>query len=599
MTIRTKKELSAMTVTDLREELRGRGLKVSGVKQELVDRLVSHFRSSKAQAPATKSAPVEQAAVQAQVPAPQPMDVVPAPELIEAAAQPPADIMQESEPQSTLVDRVFSDLPAAEAAIDKVAITSQALETAAKLARVSEAPVGMPQEAPHEVIADKQSNFDVQEDSSESQTGPKTSAPEQPADPALTQKQSNLNVQEDSGESQAGPPKTTAPEQAAEPAPAEKQGRIGAPARRPRRVSRVPLSPTALLAPEVGGTPSKDATPVKAAQQSWRDDCAKEAACLRMGYQYLKNRPDAGDSSEGSDRGDSPDSRSASESSEQDTPASPMASREESNVDAGARARSPMSRSRSPMFETADPTPRSKVVLRKRRSLLQKESSLARDCSPLARKDVSTFKQNSEYQWRRPSRSRSPLPRRLTATPKNCLFACTSSAYNGTPTSKAGSAAKDQMVHATPEQDRARARAEELRAVLLRSRSKAGLVTADSAEGPGAFVTPRAALPSPAPAASPQMPAESPAPSPRNLSWSLDDAASGANKSQVVDGQKRMLEKLTQQMQLCLARLQDKQLDDVRRERYQELASSIQSQVDKISHIRSAAATQTLTRGGC
>lgn len=156
-----------------------------------------------------------------------------------------------------------------------------------------------------------------------------------------------------------------------------------------------------------------------------------------------------------------------------------------------------------------------------------------------------------------------------------------------------------QIVHATPEQERARARAEELRAVLLRSRSKAGLAAADSAEGPGAFVTPRVALPSPAPAASPQMPAESPAPSPRNLSWSLDDAATSSSKSQAVDGQKRMLEKLTQQMQVCLARLQDTQLDGVRRERYQELASSIQSQVDKITQIRGAAATRTLTRGCC
>jgi len=231
---------------------------------------------------------------------------------------------------------------------------------------------------------------------------------------------SNMEDQNDELNNEA-----VAPEQPADPAPAEKQERIRAPAKRNRGVSRVPLSPTALLAPGVGGT-------------------------LSMSEDGSQNK----------------------------------------------RMHS------SPMLETA--TPRKKVVLTKRRSLLQKDSSLARDCSPLVRKDVSTSRQNSGYQWRRPSRSRSPVPHR----------------------------------HATPEQERLRARAEELRAVLLRSRSKACLAAANSAEGPGAFVTPRVALPSSAPAASPQMPTESPGPSPRNLLGSLDDAAT----SNAVDGQKQRLE---------------------------------------------------------
>jgi len=62
--------------------------------------------------------------------------------------------------------------------------------------------------------------------------------------------------------------------------------------------------------------------------------------------------------------------------------------------------------------------------------------------------------------------------------------------------------------------------------------------------------------------------------------------ASTSDKGQGGDGKQRMLEQLTQQMQLCLARLREPQLDDTRREKYQELASSIQSQVDKLTSIR-------------
>lgn len=59
----------------------------------------------------------------------------------------------------------------------------------------------------------------------------------------------------------------------------------------------------------------------------------------------------------------------------------------------------------------------------------------------------------------------------------------------------------------------------------------------------------------------------------------------------------QILEKLTQQMQVVLARLQDPQLDDSRREKYQALALSIQAQVDKINiRFRSS---QAVTRGGC
>lgn len=50
-----------------------------------------------------------------------------------------------------------------------------------------------------------------------------------------------------------------------------------------------------------------------------------------------------------------------------------------------------------------------------------------------------------------------------------------------------------------------------------------------------------------------------------------------------------MLEQLTDQMKLCLGRLQEKDLDEQKVEKYQELAKSIRKQMDKIGSMGAAA----------
>lgn len=76
---------------------------------------------------------------------------------------------------------------------------------------------------------------------------------------------------------------------------------------------------------------------------------------------------------------------------------------------------------------------------------------------------------------------------------------------------------------------------------------------------------------------------------PRNLTWALSDAVadevSGAKRQEAADGKARMLEALTKQLQVCLARLQDQRLDDASREKYQTLAASVKSQMDKVTEL--------------
>jgi len=76
---------------------------------------------------------------------------------------------------------------------------------------------------------------------------------------------------------------------------------------------------------------------------------------------------------------------------------------------------------------------------------------------------------------------------------------------------------------------------------------------------------------------------------PRNLTWAMHDAVahepSSAKRQEMVDGKARMLEQLTKQLQVCLARLQDQRLDDANREKYQTLASSVKAQMDKVTDL--------------
>lgn len=94
----------------------------------------------------------------------------------------------------------------------------------------------------------------------------------------------------------------------------------------------------------------------------------------------------------------------------------------------------------------------------------------------------------------------------------------------------------------------------------------------------------------------------SPGPSPRNLSSALQDAAYDSKSScreQAMDSRQRMLLQLTEQMQKVLARLQDPNLDDSSREKYQSIASSLRGQMDKISSFRLLGNSPAIRRGGC
>lgn len=59
-----------------------------------------------------------------------------------------------------------------------------------------------------------------------------------------------------------------------------------------------------------------------------------------------------------------------------------------------------------------------------------------------------------------------------------------------------------------------------------------------------------------------------------------------AHKKRAIEDQRRkMLEKLTTQLQVCLARVQAGDLDDLGKEKYQDMISSLKEQMAKISHV--------------
>lgn len=102
-----------------------------------------------------------------------------------------------------------------------------------------------------------------------------------------------------------------------------------------------------------------------------------------------------------------------------------------------------------------------------------------------------------------------------------------------------------------------------------------------------ASCTPKAVLTAVAPS-----PCASPAADslpPRNLTWALSDAvadeSSSAKRQEAADGKASLLEQLTKQLQVCLARLQDQRLDDASREKYQTMAASVKSQMDKVTEL--------------
>lgn len=405
----------------------------------------------------------------------------------------------------------------------------------------------------------------------------------------------------------------------------------------PRRViAPTPLSPTAALAPEVGGTPSKeDATPVKAPQQTWRDLCAREAAGLRRVQEapapMSPPSPSCSPLTDGPK--DSPDLN--------DLPCAATETRSPSARRPPSRSRSPISpkpasRSRSPPGESLS-AKRPRVVLTRRRSVLQRASATPKS-NDSASSQSSQASASSASQRSSLSRSRSPITTRIKqAVPRNALFAVTP--RRDPP--KFGRA-DESSTGVTPRELQARLRADELRKELLKRNTMVKqLATGGSGETPcqspgnshsmhhasfpsnigapyfmemektpkpaapspasAAFATP---LPSPSPALGlvPQSPAESVAPSPRNLSLILQDVANDADcsstKEQLVNGKQRMLEQLTQQMQKCLTRVQDQRLDDASREKYQTLALSMQSQLVKLGNIRRPAGSP-LARGGC
>lgn len=160
----------------------------------------------------------------------------------------------------------------------------------------------------------------------------------------------------------------------------------------------------------------------------------------------------------------------------------------------------------------------------------------------------------------------------------------------------------------------ARARAEELRKELLRRSAEAKSTLSASGAGicapPGNWGTPEpssasatgVASDAATSAAAVQPPTESAAPTPRNLAGALQDAATDtgslSHKNQLVHSKNRMLEQLTKQMQVCLERVQDPRLEDASREKYQNLAISIRTQLDSISSIRCPAGSP-MARGGC
>jgi len=387
-----------MKVADLREELRSSGLKVSGVKQELVDRLATHLKSSKSRLSANVLPP---APVMVAASKPHSIGVSKAPEFrasestetiapvhtIKALPEPSVDTMQQHMPTAAVladisVQNVQSQIEIAltEACIDARDTVGAGTLAERMFAEPPSAPLLASQEHENPTVNQPHASCALVEDTvrKEAALGAVVTS-QAPQMPSLAVAYETL-LETFKKTTQGGIEASVEPE-----------GCNSRP-QRPRRVSRVPLSPTATLAPEVGGTPSKDGdTPLKC-QTAWREICAKEAACLRIRFKPSTEEAAHGSSYPESSSQGSPDSQGESSS-------------EESIAATGVRARSPLSRSRSPYAspqgKQSEPSPmvseqielatRPKVVLKKRRSLLPKDAPT-----------------NSTFQWRRSgSRSRS------------------------------------------------------------------------------------------------------------------------------------------------------------------------------------------------
>lgn len=80
----------------------------------------------------------------------------------------------------------------------------------------------------------------------------------------------------------------------------------------------------------------------------------------------------------------------------------------------------------------------------------------------------------------------------------------------------------------------------------------------------------------------------------QNMTLVVSDGAREADKAQkelaekkraMEDGKRQMLEKLTKQMQICLSKLQNPELDDKAKERYQDMITTLKNQMSKIGNV--------------
>lgn len=90
-------------------------------------------------------------------------------------------------------------------------------------------------------------------------------------------------------------------------------------------------------------------------------------------------------------------------------------------------------------------------------------------------------------------------------------------------------------------------------------------------------------------AASPKVPCSPsymvPMSSPTSSTFPFESPSRGIQSNMLADSKHLMLEKLTKQMQTCLARLNDDSLDDMSKTKYRNFVSSIKAQVDKVSDL--------------
>jgi len=643
-----------MKVADLREQLRANNLKISGVKHELVDRLAKHLKSSKAKkvAPdevdtsgvAPPPAP-EREAAHPHKHLPEKLNELSPPKApnhqteedaslarlvssIEERAQVERDPSNTALPLTTVVEELNlpiemplskpeglllenpSGLQSAEICINQTESAPAELDAQA-LRCEEELPSVPPPEKSTELLPSttaaqplEKSVSQFEEDTPAARTSEVCSAALQgsanieqlskvaPESTELRQKiedgvptatsdghsseECNLrglnpacqNSQACSGEIAA----LDVPEKA----PSSQQGERASRPRRRRVEQPTPVSPTAVLAPEVTpheGTPLKsDDTP----RQTWRQLCAREAARLRMDEE---------------------------ESASMDT--SNIGRRSPSVPRSAKLIQNTRSPSRSPVHRSSK---RAKVVLRRRTSL-QGRGTRTLDSEAMAHRSA--------------SRSRSPISRRAplqSPMPRNCLFPCTPRQdthrnSKRTPTSRRLDL--DTTASLTPRELQARMRADELRKELLeksammKSAGRSAKTGLDLCPPPGNWQSP--------PSSTAQIHDHSVVAAPRNLESALQEAAAPRNLESMLhkvagseqhvmdsaeketsqgDQKMRILAKLTQQMQVCLVRVQDQRLDDNSREKYQALASSIKVQLENISSIRCPAGSP-MAKGGC